>query len=174
MAAALRYMKNQCDRLSTFLKDPLIPIHSNASEAALRIVALFRKSSLFPGNDDAGRRFMILYSLIATRERHDINPEAYLADVLLRIRDAFRTSRRDRLIFFLTFFPFASTSVTSSTAGWAGSNGWLKAYSGTSSSLTRRNALPGYPASGSYSGRCDGPDCRSIDPKYFAARGDNG
>jgi transposase len=74
-------------RLSTFLKDPLIPIRNNASEAALRIVALFRKNSLFFGNDDAGRRFMILYSLIATCERHDINPEAYLADVLIRIQD---------------------------------------------------------------------------------------
>jgi transposase len=87
MGEALRYMKNQWERLTTFLKNPLIPIHNNASEAALRIVALFRKNSLFFGNDDAARRFMILYSLIATCERHDVNPEAYLADVLLRIQD---------------------------------------------------------------------------------------
>jgi transposase len=87
MGDALRYMKNQWDRLCAFLKSPLIPIHNNASEAALRIVALFRKNSLFFGNDAAARRFMILYSLIATCERHDVNPEAYLADVLLRIQD---------------------------------------------------------------------------------------
>ncbi len=30
---------------------------------------------------------MILYSLIATCERHDINPEVYLADILIRIHD---------------------------------------------------------------------------------------
>ena len=35
----------------------------------------------------AGRRFMIVYSLIATCERHDVNPEVYLADVLIRIQD---------------------------------------------------------------------------------------
>jgi transposase len=87
MGAALRYIDNQWSRLVTFLDDPLIPIHNNASEAALRIVALARKNSLFFGNDDAGRRFMILYSLIATCERHDINPEVYLTDVLLRIHD---------------------------------------------------------------------------------------
>ncbi len=46
-----------------------------------------RKNSLFFGNDSAGRRFMVLYSLIATCERHDINPEVYLADVLIRIND---------------------------------------------------------------------------------------
>jgi transposase len=87
MGAALRYLKNQWTRLNAFLDDPLIPIHNNASEAALRIVALLRKNSLFFGNDDAGRRFMILYSLIATCERHDVNPETYLADVLLRLQD---------------------------------------------------------------------------------------
>ena len=68
-------------------RDPRIPIHNNASEAALRIVALARKNSLFFGNEEAGRRFMVLYSLIATCERHDVNPEVYLADVLLRIQD---------------------------------------------------------------------------------------
>lgn len=87
MGTALRYLRNQWFRLTTFLDDPQIPIHNNASEAALRIIALFRKNSLFFGNDLAGRRFMTLYSLIATCERHDINPEVYLADVLIRIQD---------------------------------------------------------------------------------------
>jgi transposase len=87
MGIALRYLKNQWARLIAFLGDPLIPIHNNASEAALRIVALARKNSLFFGNDEAGRRFMVLYSLIATCERHDVNPEVYLADVLIRIQD---------------------------------------------------------------------------------------
>ncbi|MDP9149394.1 MAG: transposase domain-containing protein, partial [Myxococcota bacterium] len=30
---------------------------------------------------------MTLYSLIATCERHDVNPEVYLADVLIRLQD---------------------------------------------------------------------------------------
>lgn len=87
MADALRYIHNQWSRLTAFLNDPLIPIHNNASEAALRIVALARKNSLFFGNANAGRRLMVLYSLIATCERHDVNPEAYLTDVLIRIQD---------------------------------------------------------------------------------------
>jgi transposase len=87
MGEALRYMRNQWPRLIAFLDDPLIPIHNNASEAALRIIALLRKNSLFFGNEQAGRRFMVLYSLLAMCERHDVNPEVYLADVLLRIQD---------------------------------------------------------------------------------------
>ena len=87
MGEALRYLKNQWSRLRVFLDDPLVPVHNNASEAALRIVALMRKNSLFFGNERAGRRFMTLYSLIATCERHDVNPEVYLADVLIRLQD---------------------------------------------------------------------------------------
>jgi transposase len=87
MGHALRYMRNQWERLEAFVNDPHIPLHNNASEAALRIVALLRKNSMFFGNERAARRFMVLYSLIATCERHDINPEAYIADVLLRIQD---------------------------------------------------------------------------------------
>jgi transposase len=87
MGVALRYMDNQWDRLNAFVADPKIPIHNNASESALRIVALARKNSLFFGTAEAGRRFMVLYSLIATCERHKINPETYLTDVLLRIDD---------------------------------------------------------------------------------------
>ncbi len=87
MGDALRYMKNQWERLTAFLRDPKIPIHNNASEAALRIVALARKNSLFFGNDEAAKKFMVLYSLIAMCEQHDINPEGYLADVLIRIHD---------------------------------------------------------------------------------------
>ena len=87
MGDALRYMKNQWTRLTAFLRDPLIPLHNNASEAALRIVALFRKNSLFFGNETAAHRLMVLYSLIAMCERHNVNPEGYLTDVLLRIQD---------------------------------------------------------------------------------------
>lgn len=87
MGIALRYMKNQWPRLIAFLTDPLIPIHNNASESALRIVALARKNSLFCENDEAGRRYRVLYTLIATCDRHGVNPEAYLTDVLLRIQD---------------------------------------------------------------------------------------
>jgi len=87
MGEALRYMKNQWSRLIAFLNDPHIPIHNNASESALRIVALIRKNSLFFGDEEAGRRYMILFSLIATCERHEVNPEVYLADILIRIQD---------------------------------------------------------------------------------------
>jgi len=87
MGEAIRYMENQWSRLTAFLQDPLIPIHNNASEAALRIIALVRKNSLFFGNDAAGQRFAVLFSLIAMCEKHGVNPLEYFADVLIRIQD---------------------------------------------------------------------------------------
>lgn len=87
MGKALAYLVNQWEPLTAFLQDPKIPIHNNASEAALRIIALARKNSLFFGNDDAGKRFAVLYSLIATCDKHGVNPVEYFTDVLIRIQD---------------------------------------------------------------------------------------
>jgi transposase len=86
MGAALRYISNQWKPLTVFLSDPLIPIHNNASESALRIVALARKNSLFFGNEQAARNFSVLYSLVQTAERHGVNAFAYLEDVLMRVQ----------------------------------------------------------------------------------------
>jgi transposase len=87
MGKALGYLENQWVPLSAFVGDPKIPIHNNASEAALRIIALIRKNSMFFGNDDAARRFMILHTLVATCDKHAVNPVEYLTDVLIRIQD---------------------------------------------------------------------------------------
>lgn len=86
MGAALRYATNQWKPLTLFMTDPKIPIHNNASEAALRIIALARKNSLFFGNEQAARNFSVLYSLVQTAERHGINALEYLEDVLMRVQ----------------------------------------------------------------------------------------
>jgi transposase len=86
MGAALRYTTNQWPHLTLFMTDPKIPIHNNASESALRIIALARKVSLFFGHEHAGKNLAILYSLVRTAEAHGVNPLAYLEDVLMRVQ----------------------------------------------------------------------------------------
>ena len=66
--------------------DASLPLDNNASENALRVVALGRKNFLFVGHDDAGAGLAGLYSLVATCQANGVNPEAYLADVLLRVQ----------------------------------------------------------------------------------------
>ena len=55
---------NQRERLELFLTDARIPIHNNASERCLRVVALGRKNYLFFGHPRAGRNIAGLYSLV--------------------------------------------------------------------------------------------------------------
>ncbi|MCP4244627.1 MAG: IS66 family transposase [bacterium] len=84
---AVRYILNQRGPLQLFLTDAAVPIHNNLSERALRVIALMRKNSLFAGNDEAAQRFAQLLSLLGTCRLHDLDPEVWLADVLLAISE---------------------------------------------------------------------------------------
>jgi transposase len=86
MGSALRYATNQWPALTVFMTDPKIPIHNNASENALRIIALARKNSLFFGNEQAANNFSVLYSLVTTAQQNDVNPLDYLEDLLMRVQ----------------------------------------------------------------------------------------
>ena len=87
VAQAMRYVLNQKSELRHFLKEARVPIHNNASESALRIVALLRKNALFVGHDEGGRHLAILLSLCATCRLHDVNPEEWMADALIRVTE---------------------------------------------------------------------------------------
>jgi hypothetical protein len=51
----------------------------------LRAVALGRKNYLFAGSDAGGKRAAAMYSLIGSAKLNNLDPEAYLRDVLARI-----------------------------------------------------------------------------------------
>jgi hypothetical protein len=63
---------------------------NNAAERDLRAVAVGRKNWTFAGSDEGGRRAAAIYSLIATAKLNDIDPQAWLADVLARLHPAKR------------------------------------------------------------------------------------
>jgi hypothetical protein len=60
-------------------------IDNNASERALKRVAIGRKNWLFAGNDAAAENHARLWSLIATCERHAVDPQRYLTSVLAKV-----------------------------------------------------------------------------------------
>lgn len=84
---AVRYTLKQWKALGRFLEDVRVPLDNNASEAALRRVALGRKNFLFVGNDESGEHLATLYTVVATCEANGVNPVEYLTDVLARIND---------------------------------------------------------------------------------------
>ena len=69
------------------LDDGRICLSNNAAERALRGIALGRKSWLFAGSDRGGARAAAMYSLIVTAKLNQVDPQAWLADVLARIAD---------------------------------------------------------------------------------------
>jgi transposase len=87
LGVAIRYTLSQWDELGVFLDDARVPLDNNASERALRRIALGRKNYLFVGDVDAGKSLAGLYSLVATCEARGINPFDYLVDVLARVQD---------------------------------------------------------------------------------------
>jgi SNF2 family DNA or RNA helicase len=60
-------------------------IDNNASERALKRVAIGRKNWLFAGHDAAAENHARLWSLIASAERHGVDPQRYLTSVLAKI-----------------------------------------------------------------------------------------
>jgi len=60
---------------------------NSAAKRALRGVALGRKPWLFAGSERGGQRAAFMYSLIGTARLKDVDPQAWLADVIARISD---------------------------------------------------------------------------------------
>jgi transposase len=85
LAKAMNYMLKRWPSFTRFLDDGHICLSNNAAERALRGIALGRKSWLFCGSDRGGQRAAAMYSLIVTAKMNDVDPQAWLADVLAHI-----------------------------------------------------------------------------------------
>ena len=97
IARAMDYMLKRWPAFTRFLDDGRVCLSNNAAERALRGIALGRKSWLFAGSDRGGARAAAMYSLIVTAKMNDVDPQAWLADVLARIA-AHPASRIDELL----------------------------------------------------------------------------
>jgi transposase len=85
MGEAFTYVLNQWSALNTYTQEGFLNIDNNAAERALKRVAIGRKNWLFAGNDYAGGTAARLYSLIASAERHGLDPQRYLTSVLAQL-----------------------------------------------------------------------------------------
>jgi transposase len=87
VAKAMDYMLKRWTAFTRFLDDGRICLSNNAAERGVRGITLGRKSWLFCGSDRGGERAAVMYSLIVTAKMNDIDPQAWLADVLARIAE---------------------------------------------------------------------------------------
>jgi transposase len=87
VAKAMDYLLKRWDGFVRFLEDGRICLTNNAAERAMRGVALGRRSWLFAGSDRGGERAAVMFTLITSCRLNNVDPQAWLADVLARIAD---------------------------------------------------------------------------------------
>src|SRR5216683_1006997 len=87
IAKAIQYSLNRWIALTRFLDDGRLCMSNNAAERALRGIAVGRHNWTFAGSDEGGRRAAAIYTLVETAKLNDIDPQAWLADVLARLQD---------------------------------------------------------------------------------------
>ena len=97
VAKAMDYMLKRWPAFARFLGDGRICLSNTAAERELRAVAVGRRNWTFAGSDRGGERAAAIYTLIATAKLNDLDPQAWLADVLRRINDH-PASRLDELL----------------------------------------------------------------------------
>jgi len=73
------------EKLCRYTEDGRIEIDTNLVENAIRPIALGRKNYLFAGSHNAAQRAAVIYSLLASCKKHDVNPQLWLTDLLSRI-----------------------------------------------------------------------------------------
>jgi transposase len=79
---ALGYVERQWQPLTRFLDDGTLRLDNNPAERELRREAVGRKNWLFVGSDSGARWNTVAVSLVASCAMFDIEPWAYLRDVL--------------------------------------------------------------------------------------------
>jgi hypothetical protein len=98
LADAIRYSLTRWEALCNFLGDGRIELDTNTVERAIRPVTLGRKNHLFAGSDCGGQRWAAACSLITTAKLNNVEPFAYLKDVLERMSGGHPMSRLDDLL----------------------------------------------------------------------------
>jgi transposase len=84
---AISYALSMWHRLERYLEDGRYEIDNNWVENSIRPVALGRKNYLFAGSHNAAQRAAMIYSLLATCKKNNVEPSAWLTDVLTKIQD---------------------------------------------------------------------------------------
>ena len=80
-----------------YIEHGFLEIDNNPAERAMRPIALGRKHYLFMGSASGGRAAAIAYTLIETARLNDVDPQAWLAQILDRIPD-YKINRIDELL----------------------------------------------------------------------------
>lgn len=95
---AIRYALSRWQRLTRFIHDGRIELDNNTIERSIRGINLSRKNGLFAGSDGGAEHWTVVASLVETCKLNDVDPLAYLTDVLTRISNGHPNRDIDQLL----------------------------------------------------------------------------
>src|SRR6201991_758383 len=98
LAEAIRYALSRWQGLRRFIDDGRIELDNNTVERSIRGIKLSRKNALFAGSDGGAEHWAVVASLVETCKLNDIDPLAYLTDVLTRIVNGHPNRDIDQLL----------------------------------------------------------------------------
>jgi hypothetical protein len=87
LGKALTYARNQWSKMEVSILNAELEIDNNRIENAIRPLKLGLKNYLFMGSAEAGKDSALFYTLIENCKVHDLDPEAYLVEVIEALRD---------------------------------------------------------------------------------------
>jgi hypothetical protein len=87
LTKAIRYGLSRWDAFTLFLDDPAVAIDNNAAERAMRPLCLGRRNWTFAGSDRGAKNAATIMTIVETAKANDLNPQAYIADLLNRLPD---------------------------------------------------------------------------------------
>lgn len=83
----MRYTLKNWTALTRYCQDGDLAIDNNATERAIRGVAVGRHNWVFLGSDEGGKTAVVLRSFVASCQRVGVDPFAWFKDILARIAD---------------------------------------------------------------------------------------
>ena len=84
---AIAYSLSRWDKLSLYAADGRLEIDNNLVENSIRPVAIGRKNYLFAGSHEAAQRAAVIYSIVETCRKNNIEPFQWMKNTLANIAD---------------------------------------------------------------------------------------
>lgn len=97
LTKAIRYGLSRWNAFALFLDDPAVAIDNNAAERAMRPLVIGRRNWTFAGSDRGAENAAAIMTIVETAKANDLNPQAYIADLLKRLPDH-KINRLDLLL----------------------------------------------------------------------------
>lgn len=85
LGKAIKYCRNQWERLKAFMEDGRLEIDNNRAERSIKPFVIGRKNWMFSNTAKGARSSAIIYSIVETAKENGLNPFRYLSHLFVEL-----------------------------------------------------------------------------------------